>query len=45
MSMSGGGGNTMPYQINVTVKTQNDEVLARAVERGQAQRNYRLGTV
>lgn len=45
MSMSGGGGSTMPYQINVTVKTQNDEVLARAVERGQAQRNYRLGTV
>lgn len=45
MSMSGGSGSTMPYQINVTVKTQNDEVLARAVERGQAQRNYRLGTV
>lgn len=34
----------MPYQINVTVKTQDDEVLARCVERGQARRSYRLGT-
>ena len=38
------GGNNMPYEINVTIKTQNDEVLAKAVERGQARRKYRLGT-
>ena len=43
LSVAGGGGNTMPYEINVTVKTQNDEVLARCVERGQAKRKYRLG--
>ena len=44
MSATSGGSSNMPYQINVTVKTQNDEVLARAVERGQAKRSYRLGT-
>lgn len=43
LSVAGGSGNTMPYEINVTVKTQNDEVLARCVERGQAKRKYRLG--
>lgn len=42
-SSNSGNGNGMPYEINVTVKTQNDEVLARAVERGQAKRKYRLG--
>lgn len=39
-----GSNDSMPYQINVTVKTQNDEVLAKAVERGNAKRRYRLGT-
>lgn len=39
-----GSGGGMPYEINITVKTQNDEVLARAVERGNAKRKYRLGT-
>ena len=42
-SSNNGGSNGVPYEINVTVKTQNDEVLARAVERGQAKRKYRLG--
>ena len=45
MSMANrGGGSTAPYEIHVTVKTQDDEVLARAVERGNAKRKYRLGT-
>lgn len=39
-----GGGGSAPYEIHVTVKTQDDEVLARAVERGNAKRKYRLGT-
>lgn len=38
------GNNSAPYEFHITVKTQNDEVLARAVERGNAQRRYRLGT-
>ena len=33
--------DSAPYQINLTVKTQNDEVLARAVERGNAKRHSR----
>lgn len=41
MANSGGNNSTIPYQLNVTVKTQNDEVLARAVQRGNASRNYR----
>lgn len=41
---SNANGNTAPYEINITVKTQSDEVLARAVERGNAKRKYRLGT-
>ena len=40
----GGEGGASPYEIHVTVKTQNDEVLARAVDRGYAKRKYRLGT-
>lgn len=44
MAMSRGGQGSMPYEINITVKTQDDEVLARAVERGNAKRKYRLGT-
>ena len=43
LSVTNNGGSNIPYEINVTVKTQNDEVLARAVERGQARRKYRLG--
>ncbi len=39
-----GNGGSAPYEIHVTVKTQNDEVLARAVDRGNAKRKYRLGT-
>lgn len=34
--------DSTPYQINLVVKTQNDEVLARAVERGNARRNARM---
>lgn len=41
MNNSGRNNSTIPYQLNVTVKTQNDEVLARAVQRGNASRNYR----
>lgn len=44
MSAVNAGGSSLPYEINVTVRTQNDEVLARAVERGTARRKYRLGT-
>ena len=43
MAMSGGNNSGLPYEINVVVKTQNDEVLARAVERGNATRKYRMG--
>ena len=39
-----GNSGSAPYEIHLTVKTQNDEVLARAVERGNAKRKYRLGT-
>lgn len=41
MVMSNNNDST-PYQINLVVKTQNDEVLARAVERGNARRNARM---
>ena len=41
MAMSA-NDNGQPYQINLVVKTMNDEVLARAVERGNARRNARL---
>ena len=41
----GGEGGASPYEIHVTVKTQNDEVLARAVQRGQMRRNERFNTV
>lgn len=34
--------DSTPYQINLVVKTQNDEVLARAVERGNAKRHSRM---
>ena len=44
MSATSNGGSSVPYEIHVTVKTQNDEVLARAVDRGNAKRQYRLGT-
>ena len=41
MAMNSSKDST-PYQINLVVKTQNDEVLARAVERGNARRNARM---
>ena len=41
MAMSA-NDNGQPYQINLVVKTMNDEVLARAVERGNARRNARM---
>ena len=44
MSASNNPNGSAPYEIHITVKTQSDEVLARAVERGNAQRRYRLGT-
>ena len=44
---TGGGGSdsSMPYVINAVLKTENDEVLARAVERGTARRNSRFNVV
>ena len=36
------GGNSAPYVINLNVRTENDEVLFRAVERGKAKRNFRF---
>ena len=44
LSATSNGGGNMPYEINITVKTQSDEILAKAVERGNAKRKYRLGT-
>lgn len=38
----GGSNGNAPYVLDVTVKTQNDEVLARAVQRGQLKRNARF---
>ena len=38
------GSQNTPVIVNTTIKMQNDEVLARAVERGNAMRQYRLGT-
>ena len=35
------GNNSTPYVINAVLKTENDEVLARAVQRGQLRRNSR----
>ena len=44
LSATNMNANNAPYEVHITVKTQNDEVLARAVDRGNAQRRYRLGT-
>ena len=44
VAMSGAFGsnnNSVPYVLNATLKTENDEVLARAVQRGQLRRNSR----
>lgn len=41
MATSADQSNEKPYLINLTVKTQNDEVLARAVERGRLKRDER----
>lgn len=41
MAMNSSKDST-PYQINLVIKTQNDEVLARAVERGNAKRHSRM---
>ena len=38
----GGNNDSTPYVMNVTVKTENDEALARAVQRGQMRRNSRF---
>lgn len=38
----GGANDSAPYVMNVTVKTENDEALARAVQRGQMRRNSRF---
>ena len=44
--MATGQQNTdVPYVINAVLKTENDEVLARAVERGTARRNSRFNVV
>jgi hypothetical protein len=48
VAMSGalnGGQDGMPYVIEANLRTENDEILARAVERGIARRNARFNTV
>lgn len=42
---NGGASGDAPYVLNVVVKTENDEVLARAVERGRSRRDARFNTV
>lgn len=42
MSTGGGQSTNTPFVINAVLKTENDEVLARAVERGTARRNARF---
>ena len=37
--------NSQPVEIYTTIKTQNDEVLARAVQRGNRNINYRQTAV
>ena len=43
--MVAAGQNTQPVIVNATLRTENDEVLARAVTRGQQKLNYRLNPV
>lgn len=45
MSMMGTSQNTQSPVFEITVKTEDDEVLARAVTRGQQKLNYRLDPV
>lgn len=40
-----GGGNNQPQTIYIEVKTENDEVLARAVKRGNEKLDYRFEPV
>lgn len=44
-AFGGGSSDSTPYIINATLKTENDEVLARAVQRGQMRRNSRFSPV
>lgn len=46
-ALASSGGDSAPYVINLNVRTENDEVLFRAVERGKAKRSFRYspGTV
>lgn len=39
------GDDEIPYVFNAVLKTENDEILARAVERGKARRDARFNTV
>ena len=41
----GGNNDSAPFVINATLRTENNEVLARAVQRGMARRNSRFNTV
>lgn len=45
MATSTGGSDNKPYVLNVTVKTEDNEVLARAVEKGQMSRDMRFNPV
>jgi hypothetical protein len=40
-----GGDNQQPIVVNAVLKTENDEVLARAVERGRAKRDSRFNPI
>ena len=42
MATGGGQSTNTPFVINAVLKTESDEVLARAVERGTARRNARF---
>jgi len=44
-ALGSGSNNSAPYVLNAVLKTENDEVLARAVQRGQLQRNSRYNPV
>lgn len=45
MSVAMASGNSDPYIMNVTVKTMDNEVLAKAVEKGNLKRSSRYGNM
>jgi len=43
--VAAGQNNDRPVVVNATLRTENDEILARAVARGQRQLDYRMNPV